>query len=65
MLGKDCDRNEYWFFKEETGKLFVKKFDNPTPKPIDVMQIDEEGKVKKEENNLDVNDIIELKQPSF
>jgi hypothetical protein len=27
MLGKDCDRNEYWFFKEEPGKLFIKKFD--------------------------------------
>jgi hypothetical protein len=23
-LGKDADRNEYWFFKEEPGKLFVK-----------------------------------------
>lgn len=25
MLGKDVDRNEYWFFKEEPGKLFIKK----------------------------------------
>lgn len=24
MLGKDADKNEYWFFKEEPGKLFVK-----------------------------------------
>ena len=28
VLGKDADRNEYWFFKEEPGKLFVKKFEN-------------------------------------
>ena len=27
MLGKDADRNEYWYFKEEPGKLFVKKFE--------------------------------------
>lgn len=27
MLGKDVDRNEYWFFKEEPGKIFVKKFE--------------------------------------
>ena len=27
MLGKDCDKNEYWFFKEEAGKLFIKKQD--------------------------------------
>ena len=24
MLGKDCDKNEYWFFKEDPGKIFVK-----------------------------------------
>lgn len=27
MLGKDAERNEYWFFKEEPGKIFVKKFE--------------------------------------
>jgi hypothetical protein len=27
VLGKDADRNEYWFFKEEPGKLFVKKIE--------------------------------------
>jgi chromosome segregation ATPase len=27
MIGKDADKNEYWFFKEEPGKLFVKKFE--------------------------------------
>jgi len=27
MLGKDCDKNEYWYFKEEPGKLFVKKYE--------------------------------------
>jgi len=27
MLGKDSDRNEYWLYKEENGKLFVKKFE--------------------------------------
>jgi hypothetical protein len=25
MLGKDANRNEYWFFKEEPTKLFIKK----------------------------------------
>ena len=29
-MDKDADRNEYWFFKEEPGKLFVKKFTNTT-----------------------------------
>ena len=28
MLGKDADRNEYWFFKEDPAKLFVKRFFN-------------------------------------
>jgi hypothetical protein len=32
MLGKDSDRNEYWFYKEETGKLFIKKFEVIEPK---------------------------------
>lgn len=27
MLGKDADKNEYWFFKEDAGKLFIKKFE--------------------------------------
>lgn len=27
MLGKDGDKNEYWFFKEDSGKLFIKKFE--------------------------------------
>lgn len=31
VLGKDADRNEYWFFKEEPGKLFVKKFHGIPP----------------------------------
>lgn len=25
-LGKDADRNEYWFFKEDPGRLYVKKY---------------------------------------
>lgn len=25
-IGKDAQKNEYWFFKEEPSKLFVKKF---------------------------------------
>ena len=29
MLGKDVDRNEYWFFKEEPGKLFLKQIEKP------------------------------------
>jgi hypothetical protein len=37
VLGKDADRNEYWFFKEEPGKLFVKKFHGiPSIVPITV-----------------------------
>ena len=31
ILGLDADRNEYWFFKEEPSKLFVKKYDNVEP----------------------------------
>jgi hypothetical protein len=27
MIGKDADKNEYWFFKEELGKLFIKMFE--------------------------------------
>jgi hypothetical protein len=29
ILGKDSDKNEYWYFKEDPHKLFVKKFDKP------------------------------------
>jgi hypothetical protein len=25
ILGKDADKNEYWFFKDQPGKLFIKK----------------------------------------
>lgn len=32
MLGKDADKNEYWYFKEEPGKLFIKKFEE-VPRP--------------------------------
>lgn len=35
MLGKDCDRNEFWFFKEEPGRLFIKKLDVIEPKKKD------------------------------
>ena len=27
MIGKDADRNEYWHYKEEPAKVFVKKFE--------------------------------------
>jgi hypothetical protein len=27
MIGKDALRNEYWLYKEDSGKLFVKKFE--------------------------------------
>jgi hypothetical protein len=27
IIGKDADKSEYWFFKEDSGKLFVKKFE--------------------------------------
>lgn len=36
MLGKDVKRNEYWFFKEELSKIFVKQIEKP-----DMMEIDE------------------------
>jgi len=36
MLGKDADRNEYWFFKEEPGKFFVKKFELIDKPPSDL-----------------------------
>ncbi len=26
VLGKDAERNEYWFFKEDPAKIFVKKY---------------------------------------
>jgi hypothetical protein len=29
ILGKDSEKNEYWYFKEDPHKLFVKKFDKP------------------------------------
>ena len=25
MLGKDADRNEYWHFKEDSDRLYVRK----------------------------------------
>ena len=28
VLGKDSDRNEYWFFKEDAAKIFFKKYDS-------------------------------------
>jgi hypothetical protein len=34
MLGKDADRNEYWFFKEDPGKLFVKRFEEIKLAPV-------------------------------
>lgn len=34
MLGKDADRNEYWFFKEELGKIFIKKFEEVKKNPV-------------------------------
>ena len=61
MIGKDCDRNEYWFFKEETGKLFVKKVNTAAPKQAEAMQIDEEEKqVKQESELMQESDLIEL-----
>ncbi len=32
MIGKDADKNEYWFFKEDPCKVFIKKFEE-VPKP--------------------------------
>jgi hypothetical protein len=49
-LGKDADKNEYWFFKEEPTKLFIKKYE---VKREDCMDIDEG------------NDDIEHKDPTF
>ena len=40
VLGKDADRNEYWFFKEDPGKIFVKKLIGPaTLLPISIPQL--------------------------
>jgi hypothetical protein len=39
MLGKDADKNEYWFFKEDPGKLFIKKYEEV--KYPEIMEIDE------------------------
>ena len=36
VLGKDADRNEYWFFKEEPAKLFVKMAHNPLVKVVPI-----------------------------
>lgn len=38
MLGKDVERNEYWIFKEEPTKVFVKIYENVESEE---MQIDE------------------------
>lgn len=35
VLGKDAHKNEYWFFKEEPGKLFVKMFDTKPAAPAE------------------------------
>ena len=51
MLGKDVDRNEYWFFKEEPGKIFVKKFE----------QVKQEYQMDVDE----ANDILEPTEPRF
>jgi len=39
ILGKDSDRNEYWYFKDEPGRLFIKKYE-PIGSP---MQIEDGG----------------------
>jgi len=54
MLGKDADRNEYWFFKEELGKLFIKKSE-AAKSDLNMMQIDE--------NNDQVADAPEIAEP--
>ena len=41
MLGKDADMNEYWFFKEDSGKLFIKKFEGSN-----LIMLDEEELMK-------------------
>lgn len=47
MLGKDADKNEYWFFKEDPGKLFVKKVEfqqlAEEEEKKEVVQINTEG----------------------
>lgn len=43
MLGKDAEKNEYWFFKEEPGKLFVKKYEEVRKsKPAEIKINDQE-----------------------
>ena len=48
VLGKDAERNEYWFFKEDPAKIFVKKYVQKTSPivPISLPQIQ-----KKESTN--------------
>lgn len=41
ILGKDADKNEYWFFKEDPSKLYIKKQEQ-TPTKDDAMDIDEQ-----------------------
>jgi hypothetical protein len=49
VLGKDVDRNEYWFFKEDPSKLFVKKFINLSPTVLPISSIKKE---EAEEGNI-------------
>ena len=51
MLGKDADKYEYWFFKEDLGKLFVKKYED---KKDQLVMMDEEDDY-----------IPELKEPKY
>lgn len=52
MLGKDADRNEYWFFKEEAGKIFIKKYE-VAKSDYQAMEVDE------------ANEILESSEPKF
>lgn len=41
MLGKDVNRHEYWFFKEEPTKIFVKYIEKREVQNDGLMEVDD------------------------
>ena len=41
MLGKDVNRHEYWFFKEEPTKIFIKYIERKELQNEGLMEVDE------------------------
>jgi hypothetical protein len=59
ILGKDSEKNEYWYFKEDQHKLFVKKFDKPP------MPEEEEGIEKSQAMVVDEQIHMAIAEPRF